>query len=329
MAIRTLAAFAALFTLAIAGDAAAQSNFDCRQPRSDTIAIICRDPEFSVRDREIDRAYQAALEQAPEPNRVRDNHTAWSRSILACGSDRGCISRSLDEEVAALEYAAAAGRRDVEMASIADPKPQAVYGPAQAPERKPAENSPNSNGGNRSATVESEPVVSPPMGAARQDDLVSQQQSERSAAAVPSRSEQVERQLEPAVRGSTTAGLAIGGLFILPVLAVILALLVVRALANHTTTKYGWPLIMNWWNLLHLVGFFGGVFVGSMGAQSGAAIPMGLGFFGACWAIVLIVNITKTNLLTGLAMTIIQPLVVAILWVIYGVTKAKAEGRRI
>lgn len=329
MAIRSLAALAALFTLAFAGDSAAQSSFDCRQPRSDTVAIICRDPDFSARDQQIDQAYRTALEQAPEPQRVRDNHAAWARSILVCGDDRGCISRSLDEELTALEYAAASGRRGVEVAAAEDPKPQPFYGAAPPLERKPAESSPTFLEGDRSTAVESGPADSLLMEAPRHDETISQQQPEPAEAYEPSPSEQADLPTKSSRLRNTTTGLAIGGLFILPILAVVVALLVVRSLANYTTNRYGWPLIMNWWNLFHLVGFFGGVFVGSMGVQTGAAIPMGLGFFGACWAIVLLKNITKTNLLTGLAMTIVQPLVVAILWVIYGVTKAKAEGRRI
>ena len=118
-------------------------------------------------------------------------------------------------------------------------------------------------------------------------------------------------------------------MFILPVLAVVASLLVVRSLANHTMNRYGWPLILNWWNVLYLVGFFGGCFVASMGAQTGDALSLGFGFFGAIWLVLLIVNVRKTNLMTGLAMTLIQPFVVFILWALYGAAKAKMEGRRI
>lgn len=108
------------------------------------------------------------------------------------------------------------------------------------------------------------------------------------------------------------------------VLAVLLALGTTKALADYTSRRYGWPLILNWWNLLHFVGAVLGMFVSTMGVPM-----MGLVVFGGCWVIVLIVNIWKTNLLAGLLMTLVQPLVVAILWVAYGITRAKMEGRRI
>jgi uncharacterized protein len=128
-------------TIGVPSLAQAQASFDCRQPRSETVAIVCRDPNFSAQDRRIDQAYRTALAQATEPNRIRDNHTAWSRSLSVCGSDRDCIGRSLDEQLEALEYAAASGRR--ERAAAAEyPQPEPVYGPAPPIERKPAEPSP-------------------------------------------------------------------------------------------------------------------------------------------------------------------------------------------
>ena len=109
------------------------------------------------------------------------------------------------------------------------------------------------------------------------------------------------------------------------ILAVLIALGATKALADHTSQRYGWPLIMNWWNILHFIGGAAFMFLAFVGLQP----LMGAVVFAGCWLIVLIVNITKTNLVVGTLMTILQPLVVAILWVLYGVTRAKAEGRRI
>lgn len=302
------------------GEAAAQANFDCRRPGTETIAIICRDPNFSALDRQIDRAYRTAIEEASEPDRVRDNHTAWSRNVSACGRDRGCIGRSLDEQLAALEYAAATGRRDSAAAETGYPDPEQVYGPAPPAERRVEESSADVT---MEAAAEPVPEQLPaedlPAPApedvqfVERDELGADEAGVRTAPAPASDN-----------RPSSFGQMLGGGLFLGMILAVVAALAATKALADHTTQKYGWPLIMNWWNLLHFIGGVAGLFVASFGG-----VIMGLVVFAGCWLVVLIVNITKTNLLTGLAMTIIQPLVVAILWVIYGVTKAKAEGRRI
>ena len=103
--------FAGTVWAALPSAASAQANFDCRRPRSESVAIICSDPAMSAMDRKIDAAYRIAIETAEEPDRVRDNHTAWSNGIAACGPDRPCLTRALQEHLASLQYASERGLR--------------------------------------------------------------------------------------------------------------------------------------------------------------------------------------------------------------------------
>jgi uncharacterized protein len=127
----------------------------------------------------------------------------------------------------------------------------------------------------------------------------------------------------PAKRDDETA--LLGGAMILAlIVAGLVALGATKALANYSIKRFGWPMILNWWNVLHLVSIFA-----FLGAFSVGAPMAGIVVAGGLWLIVLFVNVRKTNLLAGLAMTILQPFLVFIMWAIYGVLKAKAEGRRI
>lgn len=320
--IRNLLVAMVLAACTVPISAEAQSSFDCRRPRSETVATICRDPDLSARDRQIDTAYRKALNQASEPDQVRDNHTAWAQGLSGCGSDRQCIVQAYGEELRALEYATEKAPQVSDTAVITDRGSAPVERTMPATARSDLEQ--RLDGPFNPVPAEDEQSFVDQPVSAGQPTFEAPGQPEMAVAdldAGPSS--------QPRERGSGLGSLGIGALFILPILAVVASLLVVRSLANHAMQKYGWPLILNWWNALYLVGFFGGCFVASLGAQTGDALPMGLGFFGAIWLILLIVNIHKTSLLTGLAMTLIQPFVVFILWAFYGATKSKMEGRRI
>lgn len=284
MAIRSLAALAVLFTLATAGEVAAQASFDCSTATTPTERTVCADQGLAATDRELDAAYKSALANAADDGALRESQRSWVRDLQLCGEDPFCIEESYADRIAVLD----------------------------------------SFGGDSSAAEKSELVETADVEAAPV-------QPETLAASAPSQPTATEPQPAETIgdvqrdnRGDPLVAVTVGGIFLALILAVVAALVATKALADHTTNKYGWPLIMNWWNLLHFVGAVAGLFIASFGGAM-----MGLVVFAGCWLVVLLVNITKTSLLTGFAMTIVQPLVVAILWVIYGVTKAKAEGRRI
>ena len=111
-----------------------------------------------------------------------------------------------------------------------------------------------------------------------------------------------------------------GGVTLGLIVAVLAALLATKALADRSTSRYGWPMILNWWNVLHLVA--------GLSLWAGAAMGSAIGGFvvaAGVWLIVLAVNVRKTDLLTGLAMSIVQPFVVAILFVVFQVARYKTK----
>lgn len=127
--IRNLLVAMVLAACTVPISAEAQSSFDCRRPRSETVVAICRDPDLSAKDHQIDLAYRKALDQAAEPSRVRDNHSAWANGLSACGSDRKCIVQAYGEELRALEYAAAETPQIADIPIIKDQ----VSGPVERP----------------------------------------------------------------------------------------------------------------------------------------------------------------------------------------------------
>ncbi len=246
---------------------------------------MCANPGLAATDRELDAAYKSALANAADDRALRESQQAWVRDLQLCGEDPFCIEESYADRIAVLDSFGGASAAADEPAPVETQVVEISPSPAEIP----IENA------TRRPTTTPEPQAAETIGDIQRD-----------------------------VQGKPLVALMGGGLFLGLILAVVAALAATKALADHTTNKYGWPLIMNWWNLLHFVGAVAGMFVASFGGTL-----MGLVVFAGCWLVVLLVNITKTNLLTGLAMTVIQPLVVAILWVVYGVTKAKTEGRRI
>lgn len=300
----------------VSSSAQAQASFDCRQPRSETVAIICRDAGFSARDRQIDRAYRTALEQATEPNQVRDNHTAWSRSLSICGSDRDCIGRSLDEELTALEYAATKGRLEAEAAAAGYPEPVPVSGPAPPIDRNPVESS---------SEVALEAAVEPTAQEPTADEIVAPNSDEvRPLETSDSDGGRiVEFDAPPDASHSQPSSISQmmgGGLILGLIIVVLAALLATKALADHTTRRFGWPMILNWWNVLHLIAGFALWAGAAMGSPIG-----GLVVAGGIWLIVLAVNVRKTDLLTGVAMSVVQPFVVAILFVVFQLSRSKPK----
>lgn len=297
------------------GEAAAQANFDCRRPGTETIAIICRDPAFSALDRQIDRAYRTAIDEATEPDRVRDNHTAWSRNVSACGSDRGCIGRSLDEQLAALEHAAATGRRDPAAAGTELPDPEPVYSPAPPAERRVEESSPD---------VAMDAIADSPAGAPTDDVQVPALEDVQFVERDELEADQAGELDVPAPasdnRPSNFSQMVGGGAVLGVIVAILAALLATKALADHSMRTYGWPMILNWWNVLHLVAGFAFWCGAAFGSVLGGAVVAG-----GIWLIVLSVNVRKTDALTGVGMTVVQPFVVGILFVVFQFARNKPK----
>lgn len=309
MKITPIALTAMAFVIAASDVSVAQSSFNCRRPRSETAATICANPQLAERDRQVDAAYQQALQSAAEPNRVRDNHTAWANNLSICGTDRQCLAEMLDEELDALKYASRSGR-EVEEPPARNAQAQPQIDARSDPPIRSVDDRPFERADDQ-PPVETVPTRKLPS-----------ETTETSPAAPAATAEQFATS-QPDHEGSEWDKAAFGGLLLIPILAIIAALLATKSLAEHTTRRFNWPLILNWWNVLYLVGIFGGLFVSTFAGPAG-----GLGLFGAICAVMLIVNIIKTNVLTGITMTVVQPLVVVIMWFCYCLARGQIQGRR-
>lgn len=276
----------AICSMATPASLRAQANFDCRAPRSETVSLICNDPDLSAIDREVDQRFRETLRVAEDPERLRDNQTGWISGIDACGSDRQCVESSLRQQIEALAYVS----REVSLASSGSEGGDA---PAELP----------------SPYLHDEADQLPDAAAERG---TTEELHRRAQATVPpSRSE------EPQTP-STEGQMAFGGLILLLIGSIVVPLLITKAVADHSARKYGWPMILNWWNLLHLIGII--TFFGMAWVQypiAGAVVAVVL------WTIVLLRNISKTSLMTGLVMTILQPFVVVVVFFIVQMARAK------
>lgn len=105
------------------------------------------------------------------------------------------------------------------------------------------------------------------------------------------------------------------------IVALVVAFVLVWIVAHRTSQRYGWPIILNGWNLLYVVGIVGGMFLGSISPG------FGYGLFAICWLAMLVLNIVKTDFLTGLLATVVQP--VALLSIIFVVMMVTARPKQV
>lgn len=278
--------------------AKAQNSFDCRRASHPSEVAICRDAGLVAIDRNLDAAFRAALSRSENPDDLRAEQRLWLRDLRNCGEDPFCLAESYADRIEALEN----GPADADLTADAE------YAAAEGPS--------GSRSSEAAPPVAGELSAEPEMALAEQEIVppTEPRSGRQSAAQTAGERENQRSPTEQTKRSGGLGGLAVGALFMVPILAVVGSLLVVRSLANHTMNRYNWPLILNWWNALYLVGFLGAFFVGSFGVATGDAVPLGLGFFGAIWLVMLVVNIRKTDLITGLGMTLIQPLAVFVIY---------------
>lgn len=103
--------------------------------------------------------------------------------------------------------------------------------------------------------------------------------------------------------------LAFGGLLIGLLAVVAVCLLGTKWVADRSSQKYGWRMILNWWNGLYVVGVIATIYCIVIGAPFGGAAV-----FGAIWLVMLLINVRKTSLGFGFLMTLMQPFVVFIIF---------------
>lgn len=288
--------FVALIGAAVSPDMAdAQASFDCRRASHPSEIAVCRNPELATVDRNLDAAFRAALKRSADPDGLRAGQRAWLTDLRNCNDDPFCLYETYADRIAVLESDLAEGGRNPALqtaatADLSSPGGSDVL-PLGAEEPNPAE----------------ETAAQP---------TTSDTRSESPAVPAVVVPERPQRQGQTKGSGELFGGAVILGLLVV----LLLALLATKALADHSMRKFGWPMILNWWNVLHLVvGFalWGGAMIG---APLGGVVVAG-----GVWLIVLAVNIRNTDVLTGLAMTVVQPFVVAILFVVFQFSRNKPK----
>ena len=306
--------WAGLSVTAIATPADAQT-FDCRRASQPHQRAVCSDPSLRATDRLLSDVFGEALTTANDPDRLRSEQQEWSQSLSACGDAR-CLRDAYSDRIAAMQ-------------PIDQPPPQRLAARSEPVVEKPAPASETPAAGSLSEPMAEEvaqtlDVEGNPLDAA---DVPTEIYAEAPLPSVGG------GDAGPARSGTDAAtpskpnpmfSAMLGGLILGLIVCVLLALLATRSLANYSMQRYGWPMILNWWNLLHLVAIFAWITCVSFGAPL-----VGVVVAGGLWLIMLVMNCIKTNLLAGVAMTVIQPFVIFVLWALYGAAKAKAEGRRI
>lgn len=284
----------------LSSPAEAQASFDCRRASHPSEIAVCRDPELATVDRTLDSTFRAALERSENADNLRAEQRGWLRDLRLCGDDPYCLYETYADRIEVLKTGPGAGGLNPDV------------------QNDPAEELSSDRVPDVVSTTEEEP--SPAQGAApiQQEIVPSAEARSEGPSAAPATAE-AESQQRPA-RTDGDGGLVGGGLILGLIVAVLAALLATKALADHSMRKFGWPMILNWWNVLHLiVGFalWGGAMIGA---------PLGgIVVAGGLWLIVLAVNIRKTDVLTGLAMTVVQPFVVAILFVVFQFSRNKPK----
>lgn len=268
----------------LVNDARAQPSFACSKASHPSEHAICADEGLAELDRRMAAEFENAVKTSTDPDAARAAQRQWIARSRDCGSDTFCLNDAYAGRLTELSK----GQGSRILAGSEDyVEPAAAYStPVTVGPEKALPRTSNST---------------PPKGTA----------------------------VDTEVTGGThngddgLASLIFGGIALALALLVLALLLLIKYLADYTTNRYRWPLILNWWNALHFAGAVLGMFVASIAGPAAGAVV-----FGGLWLVVLLINIRKTNLLAGLAMTIIQPLVVALLWVLCGAMKAKTERRR-
>lgn len=275
----------ALAISAVPIKADAQASFDCRRASHPTEIAICNDPELALIDQQMDETFRAVLPRQADRDALRSSQRAWLADVRLCEADAACIYKTYEDRLRDLV------RLDDEGT---DEPPEAIAEPSQA---------------------QAMPSSTPEDAHAHQIDVPDVQTSP-----APARTSSTASQSEAT---DSKAVMAVGGIILGLIVLLLIAVGATKALADYTAARFGWPMVLNWWNVLHLISIFA-----FLGAFSVGAPMAGVVIGGGLWLIVLFVNIRKTNLLVGLTMTVLQPLVVFIMWAIYGAMKSKAEGRR-
>ena len=309
-----LAAVVGCAGLSVAGFApsAEAQTFDCRRASQPHQRAVCSDPGLRATDRLLSDVFGEALTTANDPDALRYEQQEWSQTLRSCG-DAVCLRDAYSDRIAALQpidQPEPPQRHAARVEPVVEKPAPVVDSPAANSESQPVANevAPALDVKGyplETADVTSDSYAEVPLPPAYGDD-VAPVRSEPDAATRP--------------KPNPMFSAVVGGVILGLIVCVLLALLATKALADRSMQRYGWPMILNWWNVLHLVSGF----ALWLGAATQNAIA-GLIVAGGLWLIITVVNVRKTDLGTGLAMSVVQPFVVAILYIVISFARHKPK----
>ena len=96
--LRLVMFFALLLPLSFANAA----SFDCAKATTLVEKAICGDPQLSARDDALMTAYQHALVEATDANRLKAEQRAWLKNVRNKCQDVTCLFNAYDQRIAAL-----------------------------------------------------------------------------------------------------------------------------------------------------------------------------------------------------------------------------------
>ena len=291
--------------------------FDCRRPGEAYQRRVCANADLRTADVLLYESFRHALRSAPDPNRLRYEQDEWTQNLRNCSTDALCLEYAYYDRISTL--------RRYSEAVPTEQNTDRSYGPAEPLDVDPVPAQLDRSVSDLSPSpVATDPTVlalaEEQAGSGTQTDV--RDRTPPSAALTDVHSPSANKPTEAVVpaRPTTMGSLLVGAMILTPIIVLIVALLATRSLANHSMQRYGWPMILNWWNILHLASGFAlwlGVATGNL--VVGLVVALGL------WVIVAAVNVKNTNIVTGILMSLIQPFVVAILFVVFQLARYKPK----
>ncbi len=91
------------------------ASFDCAKATTLVEKAICGDPQLSARDDALMTAYQHALVEASDANRLKAEQRAWLKNVRNKCQDETCLYSAYDQRIAAL------GGKSGSMAKVSRP----------------------------------------------------------------------------------------------------------------------------------------------------------------------------------------------------------------
>lgn len=117
-------------------------SFDCKNASKPSELTICSDGELAAADRNLAKAYRAAIQTSADPHSVRQEQDVWMTRRDDCGSNTKCLAKSYATREAELRATASVPSADN---SSAPSEPESVVTPESRAEPESSSSAPAAN----------------------------------------------------------------------------------------------------------------------------------------------------------------------------------------